>query len=355
MTRYVLKYIDKNKQEYFPFGSKAASGPDIFIKSSPIETTVVYDAYWNFATERQEIFFSRVDGNLSTKSKDHIFMKYKFTNAYRASDRVSQYLIKNVIYKGDQSEVEVFFRTILFKLFNKIETWELLTKSLGEISYAEFSFDKYDRILTESMERGERIYSAAYIMPSRGLPTVHKKKHRMHLELVKKMIVDELPKKIADSENLENVYRLLLSYPGIGKFLAFQYAIDLNYSNIVDFSEMDFVVAGPGAQNGILKCFSGIQELSEEDVIKYMAEVQEKEFHRLGLNFKSLWGRPLQLIDCQNLFCEIDKYSRVKYPEFSERTGRTRIKQQYRKKSNDIDYFYPPKWGINSLIENFVG
>ena len=45
--------------------------------------------------------------------------EYKFTNTYRASDRVSQYLIRNVIYEGAQSAEEVFFRTILFKLFNR--------------------------------------------------------------------------------------------------------------------------------------------------------------------------------------------------------------------------------------------
>ena len=58
---------------------------------------------------------------------------YKFTNAYRASDRVSQYLIRNVIYRDDlpMSPHEVFFRILLFKLFNKIETWELLERAIG--------------------------------------------------------------------------------------------------------------------------------------------------------------------------------------------------------------------------------
>lgn len=31
----------------------------------------------------------------------------------------------------------------------------------------------------------------------------------------------------------------------------------------------------------------------------------------LGLRFRSLAGRRLKLIDCQNLFCEVDKYARV--------------------------------------------
>ena len=45
-----------------------------------------------------------------------------------------------------------------------------------------------------------------------------------------------------------------------------------------------------------------------------MAENQEDEFARRGIEFQTLWGRPLQLIDCQNLFCEVDKYARVYHP-----------------------------------------
>ncbi len=61
-----------------------------------------------------------------TSTADEILSTYKFTNAYRAADRVSQYLIREVIYHGDQSPENLFFRTLLFKIFNKIDTWELL-------------------------------------------------------------------------------------------------------------------------------------------------------------------------------------------------------------------------------------
>jgi alpha-glutamyl/putrescinyl thymine pyrophosphorylase clade 1 len=49
----------------------------------------------------------------------------------------------------------------------------------------------------------------------------------------------------------------------------------------------------------------------------------------LGLDFPGLFGRPLQPIDCQNLFCEISKYARVAHPEVGGVANRTRIKQSY--------------------------
>jgi hypothetical protein len=113
---------------------------------------------------------------------------------------------------------------------------------------------------------------------------------------------------------------------------------------------MDFVVPGPGAISGIRKCFSDLGGLNESEIIKVVTEMQEQEFDRLGIKFRSLWGRPLQLIDCQNLFCEIDKYSRVAFPEMTKENGRTRIKQKYKINNTPISFWYPPKWNINEKI-----
>jgi hypothetical protein len=136
----------------------------------------------------------------------------------------------------------------------------------------------------------------------------------------------------------------------IGDFLAYQYATDINYSNMTNFSEMSFVVPGPGARDGIRKCFSDFGGLSEIDLIKLVADRQDKEFERLGLIFQDLWGRKLQLIDCQNLFCEVDKYARIAHPEIVGITGRNRIKQKFKVTPRRIPFYYPPKWKINDKI-----
>lgn len=85
-----------------------------------------------------------------------------------------------------------------------------------------------------------------------------------------------------------------------------------------------------------------------------MANHQEEEFERLNLNFNSLWGRPLQLIDCQNLFCEVDKYSRLAHPEIIGISGRTRIKQKYVSTGPLQTPWFPPKWNINTKIDSYL-
>lgn len=319
---------------------------------SPALVTEVYDSYWHFAAERQRVFFRRVRGAPPPWTEDAVIAAYKFTNAYRASDRASQFLIRQVIYRDDLpvSEPEVCFRILLFKLFNKAETWSLLEAALGPITWEDYRFEHYDAVLSAAMREGHRIYSAAYIMPPGGTAFGHPAKHQNHLRLLERMIATDLPKRIADARTMQRGFELLRSYPTIGDFLAYQFVTDINYSDVTNFSEAEFVVPGPGAIDGISKCFAGTGGLNEPELIRLMAGIQEAEFERLGIEFSSLWGRRLQLIDCQNLFCEISKYARVAYPDILGAAGRTRIKQKFTPDPTPIAFWYPPKWGINEKI-----
>lgn len=315
-----------------------------------MKTTEIYDIYWHFAAERQRIFYNRLSGQHNNITEDPILKTYRFTNAYRASDRVSQFLIRHVIYSGDQSPQEVFFRTILFRFFNRISTWESLSAALNhEVNYTNYDFRLYDEILTSIINGKNKLYSAAYIMPSGIREFGFSKKHQNNLKLLELMMKENVPERIAEAKNLKNVFNTLKSYPTLGDFLAYQYTIDLAYSNLDCGLESDFIVAGPGALRGIKKCFSEVDNLSPPDVIRYVTERQQHEFSIRNIDFPDLYGRPLQLIDCQNLFCEIDKYARVYCPELAV-GGRTRIKQKYSINPATIKLFYPPKWILNHKI-----
>ena len=307
--------------------------------------TAVFDSYWRFAAERQLIFFRRLAAMNPPWTADQVLRDFKFTNTYRASDRTSQFLIRNVIYSGDPEPREVFFRTILFKLFNRIETWRALTEAFGPRS-GSFEFETYQRVLGDLQKEGRRLYSAAYIMPpvssEAGGP-----KHVGHLRLLRRMLDDELPERVAAATSLREVYESLLAYPSLGPFLAFQFTIDLNYGPAVSFDEQDFVVAGPGAREGLSKCFSGRDDWSDEELIMWTTERQELEFARRDLVFLDLFGRPLKPIDCQNLFCEIGKYARIAHPDATRAGGRSRIKQRFVSRGPVDTVWYPPKWGLD--------
>lgn len=322
----------------------------VVFKKNTLKKSAAFDTYWKFCSERQSVYMKRVNGLNAPWTNDKIISEFKFTNVYRASDRVSQYLIRNVIYKGNQSPEEVIFRILLFKIFNKIETWEYLKNSVGEIEYKQFNLAKYTKALTTLYNSDQTVYSAAYIMPSGGKFNKFGHKHEMHLNLLMHMMKDKLPSKIENSKSMQEAYQILLSYPTIGNFLGYQFITDINYSEITNFSEKEFVVPGPGALDGISKCFTSIGNYSNEDVIAYMCDTAEENMKRLGLKFESLWGRELQLIDCQNIFCEVSKYTRVSHPEIQGLSGRTKIKQKFKQNETPFKPWFPPKWGINNKI-----
>ncbi|MGI5144285.1 nucleotide kinase domain-containing protein [Streptomyces sp. CA-106110] len=310
-----------------------------------LSVSPVFGTYWRFAAARQQVYEARLGGGPGPFTDDPILQRHRFTNCFRAADRVSQDLIGDVIYQGDQAWEEVFFRTLLFKIFNKTSTWQLLTGKLGEVRWDSYDYRAYDRVLSRAFTAGQRLYSAAYIVPPPQLG--EHRKHQNHLRLLEMMMRAGAPRRVLSAPAMQDAYRVLLDFPAIGPFLAYQFVTDLNYAAEMPFSEMDFVVPGPGARDGIRKCFGPAADGIEAEIIRYMADTQEEHFARLGLAFAGLRGRRLQLIDCQNLFCEVDKYARVAHPQIAGISGRSRIKQTYRQHAAPMRAWFPPKWQLN--------
>lgn len=332
-------------------------GPEIVVAKTPPKPSAVFASYWHFAAERQAIFFRRVRGLPPPWSLDEIIANHRFTNAYRASDRESQFLIQHVLRAGPATPDEAFFRVILFRVFNKADTWRLLEENFGELTIETFSIPEFDKVLTSAMKRGRRLFSAAYIMPSRGAGLTSPRKHVNLLGVLQRMLDDELPERLVEAPAV-GAFEMLRSYPMLGDFLAFQYLTDLGYTGLTRYGEADFVIAGPGARDGIRKCFQDPGGLSESDVIRWVCDHQQQFIERYEVKFQSLWGRPLQLIDCQNLFCETDKYARVAHPNVAGLSGRTRIKQKYVPKSGSHRLpvpAYPEHWGLNPAIDKEFG
>jgi len=316
----------------------------------PIKRDTVYDYYWRFAAERTKIFYKRFQNDVYPWTEDIILQKYKFCNSFRACDRVSQYLIKDICYQENPfTEADLLFQIIAFRFFSRIDTWESLIQELGhQPNLEDLKNDSFEKALTKTKSNFGKIYTGAFILCANNAYG-RTAKHLNHVSMFKDMFFTrEVYQRIKDASSLEIVFNILHEIPLIGDFMAYQIAIDINYSEITNFSENDFTKAGPGALRGISKVFSDTNGLNSSEVIMWMTEHQEDEFSRLGIEFNGLFGRPLHAIDCQNLFCEVDKYCRVAVPEIS--SSRKRIKACYKKTANSIEFFFPPKWGINNQV-----
>ncbi len=308
-----------------------------------VQVTRAFWSYWYLAAERQAMFMKRVVGAPAPWTADPVLRAHRFTNAYRASDRVSQALLQDVIYSGSYECRDTILRVLLFKIFNRTETWQHLVDNVGQPTAATFDRAAYAAALDHQFNAGGHLYAGAYIMPAPQFG--HERKHANHMALLEQILADGTIDAIADARSLQALYRELLAVPSFGTFLAYQYAVDLNYSHHFEFDEMEFVVAGPGALRGIEKCFADTRGLGPAGIIRAMANAAEVYLADSPVEFRDLWGRPLQLIDCQNLFCEVDKYARVAHREL-DIGGPQRIKQTFQPDERPLRLGYPPKWGL---------
>ena len=78
-------------------------------------------------------------------------------------------------------------------------------------------------------------------------------------------MADNLPERLEQTTSMQQGFEQLRAYPTIGDFLAYQFITDINYSEITNYCEMDFVVPGPGARDGLRKCFADYGGLNEPE------------------------------------------------------------------------------------------
>ncbi|MFI5882046.1 nucleotide kinase domain-containing protein [Streptomyces sp. NPDC051554] len=320
------------------------------MKQSPIPRQRVFDLYWYFASERQRAFERRVAGTPRPWTDDPILQEFKFCNVFRAADRVSQYMIRDVCYHDESCSAEDrLFQIVAFRTFSKIETWRTVREFLGRYpTLDDLGSGAFTKALDFARQHNGGLYTGAFILCATDAYG-QSLKHLNHVELFRHMFLqEELGVELLKAGSLHEVYSLLHRFPLMGDFMSYQITIDLNYSDLINFSENEFTQAGPGALRGIKKAFESLGGFTPTEIILWMVEHQEQELKRLGLPFNGLWGRPLHAIDCQGLFCETDKYCREAVPELT--SARKRIKARFNQATEPMKLFFPPKWGINEQL-----
>lgn len=322
----------------------------ILTRRAPTPRPVIYDLYWTFASRRQAAFERRAEGQSAPWSNDDILRRFKFCNVFRAADRVSQYMIRNVACAAtSDSAADQLFRIVAFRTFSQPKTWDGVTQRLGRAPTLEnLASGAFEAALDAVKQERGGLYTGAFILCATKAFGFDEK-HRNHVALFKQMFLErDAAQHIQGANSLEQVVRFLESFPLTGPFMSYQIAIDLNYSNLIDFDENDYTQAGPGSLRGLKKAFVDLGDYSPSEAIKWMVDRQEIEFDRLGLPFGGLWGRKLHAIDCQGLFCELDKYCREAAPELL--SARSRIKARFAPSDEPLHFFFPPKWGLNERL-----
>jgi hypothetical protein len=323
-------------------------------KRAPTPRPAIYDLYWIFASRRHEVFERRIAGAPIPWTHDPVLQRFKFCNVFRAADRVSQYMIQKVACAGVQDEAaDRLFRIVAFRTFSQQQTWDGVTDRLGRCPTLEdLASGRFESALDDVKRERGGLYTGAFILCATKA-FGFAEKHRNHVALFKHMFLERgAADRILGANSFEEIVKFLEGFPLTGPFMSYQIAIDLNYSDLLDFNENDYTQAGPGALRGMKKAFIDQGDYTSSDIIKWMVDRQFSEFERLNLPFNGLWGRPLHAIDCQGLFCELDKYCREAAPELI--SARSRIKSRFKPSKEALQLYFPPKWALNDRLPLLV-
>lgn len=289
----------------------------------------------------------RVEGLPAPWTSDSILGTHKFCNTFRYTDRVSQDLIVKII-NMPISALDDIFNVVMYRFFSNPDTYGHICATLG---HRPIINDLTDCTLTDILDSymldGNTLYTDAFILCASSY-FGQKRKHQNHIELFRHMFLgDNFASKVLATKSMKNLVELLQTYPMVGPFMSYQIANDLCYLDSVHIDPNTYTVAGPGALRGIAKAFESTGSLSSSEVILYMYKNQHVEFAKYGYDFFANGGEELGLVDCQGLFCELDKYCRVARPDLL--SNRVNIKKKYADTGKIPTKIHPNKWAQNSV------
>ncbi|KAL1697662.1 hypothetical protein EV121DRAFT_219180, partial [Schizophyllum commune] len=212
-----------------------------------------FNLLWYWLAERQDIYNRRRQGLPRDEWTDDPILKSSwFCNAYRILDRECQFLVREVIEKGSQDPIEICFRVMLYDIFTRASTYQLLAQHFAPLSYKTFDREAF----AECLRGRPALYTHAFQKTSaldKSRP--HLSRLDAHLEELEKWIKDEVPQRLAAADSLVNVYDYFWWQPGWAEFKAYQLTVNLSYTPVLNFHPNDLVVPGPGARAGLKRMF----------------------------------------------------------------------------------------------------
>ena len=327
------------------FGKSAGFGSNLrpLLPEDRKESSVAVAAFLIFVLERQKIWVNKSRG-VSPLTENLVLGGKWFTNMYRELDRGTIYFKRQMMktsLKGveinrekisENLVEEILFKSILYRLLNKVETF----LDFGGIPSIR-SLPGFLDYLKARKENHETIFTAAH--QSMGLNRL-----LQTLEFVQKNISGLSEKVVAGAKARSNrdSFKAILTIPNVGEFFAWQILADLLECRVLgENTDNQWTCLGPGAKNGLRRIFrmsSSQGELRHTRLLRDLCSPAGpgSGFSALGLKFPAFLGKALSLKNVEHALCEYDKYFRsaqgiqVKEREYSSQKSRVGLDTELR-------------------------
>ncbi len=254
--------------------------------------------YW--IEQRERVRQSKEAGAPKPWTTDPLLRDFRWCNVRRLDDRVSRHLFEKWYPRNATGWRGLSLNAALFA---RLINWP---DALDEISG---SLDCARATLQQRAERGEKVFTGAYVVP--GVPG--KNKVDSILDLIGEIGARDLD---VLQPTMQGTWARLMTFKGMGSFLAGQVVADV--AHLPDGRDWrdaaTWAPLGPGSARGAnrLRGIPKGKAVSQGDFDRLLPELIEVLRPRIA----SIWeDRQLQAMDVQNCLCEFDKYRRLQLGE----------------------------------------
>lgn len=259
-----------------------------------------------FIKERESIRVKKEAGKPRPWTKDPILAKYRFCNVHREDDRVSRWL-RDIYYPQFDGLDDLWFIAVVARLFNNPDT--LGENGIGPWLLRSEQFRLMRNVLHERKTSDLKNFNAAYIVSTNGV-SMDKVDYLID-RVLRPLWAARKQMRPRIGDLLEEYHAKLMTFDGLGSFIAAQVVADLKYMEPLKSAEdwWTFAASGPGSRRGLNRVYErGVnapwnERRWWEDLTKLRGSVN---MHL---------PEPFHAQDLQNCLCEFDKYERARLGE----------------------------------------
>lgn len=305
----------QNKPADVPYGGLNAYK----IRSAkPIFNPEVLEIFKYYVAERYNMHLLKdVQGKQFPWTQDVILSMYRFTNVRREQDKNSKYLLNLMREHGNKLTLNMLCNIMLFRLFNKIETYELLE---GWVDFEQYNLSKIQEQLyvKADIPEGYRYFTNAYL--SSGMKKEFNKyfpEQEVKVMNIPNTIALFGKKVYADVQQAKQPQEVIDAFKqinGISDFLAYQLFVDLTYLEDFPWSENEFVMSGPGCNLGLSYLFYYNGGLTDEELLFWLRDncPITREWCMEHMTDLPPEDRYMNVMSLENCMCELGKYMKTK-------------------------------------------
>lgn len=317
----------KNKPQDIPYGGLNAYK----IRSAhPVFNAEVLEVFKYYVAERYKMHLLKdVEGKPFPWTDDVILSMYRFTNVRREQDRNSKYLLNMMKDHGNKLTYNMLCNILLFRLFNKIETMELLD---GWVDFFNYN-PALVRHQLQSAPVGYVYFTNAYLSSGMkkefNLYFPNEQMRVMNIPNVVEHFSNDLYQDICEAQSPQDVIDAFKRINGISDFLAYQLFVDLTYLPDFPWSENEFVVSGPGCELGLDYLFTNNGGLTYDELLFWLRDncPITREWCMEHMTDLPEEERYMNVMSLENCMCELGKYMKTK-------TGVGRPRSRYKVKED---------------------